>query len=137
MSTAIYSHPDCLKHDMGDWHPEAPARLRAIEDQMILARLDGLIERCSAPPATEAAILRNHTQGALDLVRDNVPLASAERYPLDGDTLLCKDSYRAALGAAGAAVAATDAVIAGTFDNAFCAIRPPGHHATPSTSMGF
>ena len=47
MSTAIYSHPDCLKHDMGDWHPETPARLRAIEDQLILARLDGLIERCA------------------------------------------------------------------------------------------
>ena len=69
MSTAIYSHPDCLLHDMGDWHPESPARLRAIEDQLILARLDGLIEQCSAPLADEAAILRNHSRGALDLVR--------------------------------------------------------------------
>jgi len=137
MSTAIYSHPDCLLHDMGDWHPEAPARLCAIEDQLILARLDGLIERRSAPLADEADILRNHTQGVLDLVRDNVPAAPGEHYPIDGDTLLCKDSYRAALRAAGAAVAATDAVIAGSIANAFCAIRPPGHHATPSASMGF
>ncbi|HEX8786494.1 MAG TPA: histone deacetylase family protein, partial [Telluria sp.] len=91
MSTAIYSHPDCLLHEMGDWHPEAPARLRAIEDQLILARLDGLIERSSAPLADEAAILRNHSRAALDLVRDNLPGAAGDLYPLDGDTSLCKD----------------------------------------------
>jgi acetoin utilization deacetylase AcuC-like enzyme len=121
---------------MGDWHPETPARLQAIEDQLILARLDGLIERCSGPLAEEAAILRNHSRGALDLVRDNLP-GAGEHYPLDGDTLLCKDSYQAALRAAGLAVAATDAVIAGSVDNAFCAIRPPGHHARPDEPMGF
>ena len=137
MSTAIYSHPDCSLHEMGDWHPESPARLRAIEDQLILARLDGLLEQVEAPLADEAAILRNHSQGALDLVRENLPAAAGEHYPLDGDTLLCKDSYRAALRAAGAAVAATDAVIAGTIDNAFCAVRPPGHHARPGEPMGF
>jgi acetoin utilization deacetylase AcuC-like enzyme len=137
MSTAIFSHPDCLLHEMGDWHPEAPARLRAIEDQLILARIDSLVERCSAPPAEEAAILRNHTRAALDMVREHLPTAPGQLYPLDPDTLLCKDSYRAALRAAGAAVAATDAVIAGSIDNAFCAIRPPGHHATPDTPMGF
>ncbi|MFL6633738.1 MAG: histone deacetylase family protein, partial [Massilia sp.] len=137
MSTAIYSHPDCSLHEMGSWHPEAPGRLRAIEDQLILARLDGLVEHVSAPLADEADILRNHTQGALDLVRENLPAAPGEHYPLDGDTLLCKDSYRAALRAAGAAVAATDAVIAGAVDNAFCAVRPPGHHARPTEPMGF
>jgi acetoin utilization deacetylase AcuC-like enzyme len=137
MSTAIYSHPDCSLHEMGSWHPETPERLRAIEDQLILARLDGLVEHVSAPLADEADILRNHTQGALDLVRGNLPAVPGEHYPLDGDTLLCKDSYRAALRAAGAAVAATDAVIAGTVDNAFCAIRPPGHHARPGEPMGF
>jgi acetoin utilization deacetylase AcuC-like enzyme len=121
---------------MGDWHPETPARLQAIEDQLILARLDGLVERCSGPPAEEAAILRNHSRGALDLVRGNLP-GAGEHYPLDGDTLLCKDSYQAALRAAGLAVAATDAVIAGSVDNAFCAIRPPGHHARPDEPMGF
>jgi acetoin utilization deacetylase AcuC-like enzyme len=121
---------------MGDWHPETPARLQAIEDQLILARLDGLVERCDGPPADEAAILRNHSRGALDLVRENLP-AAGEHYPLDGDTLLCKDSYRAALRAAGLALAATDAVIAGSIDNAFCAVRPPGHHARPGEPMGF
>src|SRR3954470_3389446 len=137
MSTAIYSHPDCSLHEMGDWHPESPARLAAIEDQLISARLDGLVERISAPLADETAILRIHTQGAIDLVRDNLPAGPGEHYPLDGDTLLNKDSYRAALRAAGAAVAATDAVIAGSIDNAFCAVRPPGHHARPDGAMGF
>jgi acetoin utilization deacetylase AcuC-like enzyme len=136
MSTAIYSHADCSLHEMGDWHPETPARLQAIEDQLILARLSGLIERRGGDPAAAAAILRNHSQGAIDLVRDNVPSGS-EHYPLDGDTLLCKDSYRAALRAAGLALAATDDVMAGRVDNAFCAIRPPGHHARPSEPMGF
>jgi acetoin utilization deacetylase AcuC-like enzyme len=137
MSTAIFSHPDCLLHEMGDWHPEAPARLRAIEDQLILARIDGLVERIDAPLADEAAILRNHTREALDLVKDNLPATPGVHYPLDGDTLLCKDSYRAALRAAGAAVAATDAVLQGSIGNAFCAVRPPGHHARPGGPMGF
>jgi len=136
MSTAIFSHPDCLKHDMGDWHPESPDRLQAIEDQLILARLDGLVERRLAPLAEEASILRNHTPGALALVRDHVPVAG-EFYPLDADTILCHASYQAALRAAGAAVAATDAVIAGSIANAFCSVRPPGHHATPKEPMGF
>lgn len=136
MSTAIFSHPDCLRHEMGDWHPECPERLRAIDDQLILARLDGLLEQRSAPLAEVAQVLRNHTPGALALVRDNVP-APGDHYPLDGDTILCHDSYRAALRAAGAAVAATDAVIAGEIDNAFCSVRPPGHHATPTEPMGF
>jgi acetoin utilization deacetylase AcuC-like enzyme len=136
MSTAIYSHPDCLRHEMGDWHPESPARLQAIEDQLILARLDGLFERREAPQAELPAILRNHTEAALALVRDHVP-PEGEYYPLDADTSMCHHSYQAALRAAGAALAATDAVIAGTVDNAFCSVRPPGHHATPSTPMGF
>ncbi|KQQ86756.1 histone deacetylase family protein [Massilia sp. Leaf139] len=137
MSTAIYSHPDCLKHDMGDWHPESPSRLQAIEDQLILARLDGLLERRLAPLAEIPAVLRNHSEGALALVRDHVPKTPGETYPLDADTLLCHASYDAALRAAGAALAATDAVIAGDIANAFCAIRPPGHHATPTEPMGF
>ncbi len=137
MSTAIFSHPECSRHDMGEWHPESPARLQAIEDQLILARLDGLLERREAPLAEIPAILRNHTEGALALVRDNTPKIEGELYPLDGDTMLCSHSYQAALRAAGAALAATDAVIAGSLANAFCATRPPGHHARPTEPMGF
>ncbi len=137
MSTAIFNHPDCIRHDMGEWHPEAPARLQAIEDQLILARLDGLIERRQAGAADVSDIARNHSAAAIARVRDNIPREVGELFPLDSDTLLCTYSYKAALGAAGAALAATDAVLAGEIDNAFCAIRPPGHHACPGESMGF
>jgi acetoin utilization deacetylase AcuC-like enzyme len=136
MSTAIYSHPDCLRHEMGEWHPEAPARLQAIDDQLILSRVEGLIEQRDAPLAELSAIARNHSAGAIALVRDNIP-AAGEYYPLDCDTMLNKWSYQAALRAAGAALAATDAVLAGKIDNAFCSIRPPGHHARPTGPMGF
>ncbi len=85
---------------MGDWHPESPARLQAIEDQLILARIDGLIERREAPLAELPAILRNHTPGALALVRDNTPSVEGDTYPLDGDTLLCAKCYQAARSAA-------------------------------------
>lgn len=137
MSTAIYTHPDCIRHDMGAWHPESPARLQAIEDQLILARLDGLIERRVGRGAEAGEIARNHTEEEIARVRDNVPREVGELYPLDGDTLLCAYSYKAALGAAGTALAATDAVLAGELSNAFCAIRPPGHHARPTEPMGF
>jgi acetoin utilization deacetylase AcuC-like enzyme len=87
-----------------------------------------------------ADVARVHTPAAIALVRDNCPSALAEQpqyFSIDGDTSLNQYSYRAALRAAGAAVAATDAVLAGEVDNAFCAIRPPGHHARPSEPMGF
>ncbi len=122
---------------MGEWHPESPARLQAIEDQLILARIDGLVERREAPSAELPAIMRNHSASMVALVREQTPQVEGEHYPLDGDTLLCSHSYQAALRAAGAALAATDAVITGSVDNAFCAIRPPGHHARPTQSMGF
>lgn len=152
MTTAFYTHPDCKLHEMGAWHPESPARLQAIEDQLIASRIDGFLDYRVAPVADMAAIARVHTSGAIALVRDNLPkpllapecdgpAASAEAhggyYPLDSDTSLNEYSLRAALRAAGAALAATDAVIAGELDNAFCAIRPPGHHARPSEPMGF
>ena len=122
---------------MGEWHPESPARLQAIEDQLIAARMDGLIERREAPSAELPAILRNHSDAMVALVREHTPVIDGEHYPLDGDTLLCSHSYQAALRAAGAALAATDAVISGSIENAFCATRPPGHHARPTQSMGF
>jgi acetoin utilization deacetylase AcuC-like enzyme len=137
MSTAIYSHPDCQRHDMGDWHPECPARLQAIADQLISAHVHDLVEHRQAPLVQLADLERNHSANAIAMVRDNVPAEGAECYPIDGDTLLNAWSWQAALRAAGAAVAATDAVIDGEISNAFCAIRPPGHHARPSEPMGF
>ena len=121
---------------MGEWHPESPARLQAIADQLINAHIDGLLEHRDAPLAELSDIERNHSRNAIGIVRDNVPEAG-DYYPIDGDTSLNAYSWKAALRAAGAAVAATDAVIAGEIANAFCAIRPPGHHARPSEPMGF
>jgi acetoin utilization deacetylase AcuC-like enzyme len=135
MTTAFYTHPDCKRHEMGAWHPESPARLQAIEDQLIASRVSDCLDYREAPAADLADIGRIHSANAIALVRDNVPQAGY--YPLDADTSLNPFSWQAALRAAGAAVSATDAVIAGELDNAFCAVRPPGHHARPSAPMGF
>ncbi|WP_028226813.1 histone deacetylase family protein [Paraburkholderia ferrariae] len=136
MTTGFFSHPDCLLHEMGEWHPECPARLQAIEDQLIASRIDTLIERDdSAPLADEAALLRVHTQAHIDFLRN---LSPKEGYAaIDPDTSMNPHTWQAALRAAGAALAATDAVIAGRYENAFCSIRPPGHHAEPARAMGF
>jgi acetoin utilization deacetylase AcuC-like enzyme len=136
MSTAIYSHPDCQRHDMGDWHPESPARLQAIADQLIGSHINDLLDHREAPLVALSDLERNHSKNAIAIVRDNVP-AEGETYPIDGDTSLNAWSWRAAQRAAGAAVAATDAVIDGDIDNAFCSVRPPGHHARPVEPMGF
>jgi acetoin utilization deacetylase AcuC-like enzyme len=136
MTTAIYSHPDCQRHDMGDWHPESPARLQAIADQLIGSHISDLLEYREAPLVALADLERNHSRNAIAIVRDNVP-APGDTYPIDGDTSLNAWSWLAAQRAAGAAVAATDAVIDGEIANAFCSVRPPGHHARPIEPMGF
>ncbi len=136
MTTAIYTHPDCQRHEMGEWHPESPDRLAAISDQLIRSRLDSFLQHREAPLASVEDIARVHNRQSISLVQDNIP-AAGKYYPLDGDTSLNHYSWRAALRAAGAAVAATDAVMAGDISNAFCSIRPPGHHARPSEPMGF
>lgn len=121
---------------MGDWHPECPSRLQAIDDQLIASGLASLLDHRDAPLASVDALALVHTEAAIAKVRDNLP-AHGEYYSLDADTLLNEHSWQAALRAVGAAIAATDAVIGGDVDNAFCAIRPPGHHATPQAPMGF
>jgi acetoin utilization deacetylase AcuC-like enzyme len=138
MSTVYFSHPDCLLHEMGEWHPESPARLQAIEDQLIASGLSALIERRDAPLAAIKDIRRVHSEAVVERIRNHLPAPDETGYfALDADTLINSHSWRAALRATGAAVAATDAVIAGEFSTAFCAVRPPGHHATPDASMGF
>lgn len=135
MATAFYTHPDCMLNEMGEWHPECPARLSAIQDQLIASRIDDLIAHETAPFASETALARVHTQAHIDYIRSRVP---ADGYvEVDPDTSMNRYTWRAALRAAGAAIAATDAVIAGRYDNAFCSVRPPGHHAEPARAMGF
>ncbi|MEY3720860.1 MAG: hypothetical protein RL618_1379 [Pseudomonadota bacterium] len=144
MRTAFFSHPDCLLHEMGEWHPESPARLQAIEDQLIASGILPFLDCREAPLASEADLQRVHTSQAVARVREHAPEAAEGSDPrggpyhaIDADTLLNPHSWQASLRAAGAAVAATDAVLSGEVKNAFCAVRPPGHHATPSTPMGF
>ncbi|MDE2429621.1 MAG: histone deacetylase family protein [Burkholderiales bacterium] len=139
MTTAYYTHADCKRHEMGSWHPESPERLQAIEDQLISSRISNLLDHREAQPAQESDLARVHTADAIYRIRENCPSEKSEysHFPLDADTSLNAYTWRASLRAAGAAIAATDAVIDAEIENAFCAIRPPGHHATPRESMGF
>jgi acetoin utilization deacetylase AcuC-like enzyme len=134
MTTLLYSHPTCLEHDPGRHHPESPARLRAA-----LAALDGpdfaRLERREAPEAALEDLFRVHSPRHVERTLTAVPRAG--HVAIDADTVLSPASGAAALRAAGAVVAAIDAVVAKEADNAFCAVRPPGHHAEPERSMGF
>ncbi|MCS6764606.1 MAG: histone deacetylase family protein [Candidatus Protistobacter heckmanni] len=135
MTTGYYSHPDCLLHEMGPHHPECSERLEAMEDQLILARIDGFLRRMEAPLATEEDLLLVHSRSHVDYVREHAPQSGY--YAIDADTTMNSATWRAALRSAGGAVAAVDAVMRGDLDNAFCAARPPGHHAEPDRAMGF
>jgi acetoin utilization deacetylase AcuC-like enzyme len=134
MTTILYSHEACLAHDPGAFHPECPDRLRVVLDALNAPGFAGLIRR-EAPLAEIDAIARVHPRHQIDTLLKLVPQAGYS--PIDGDTILSPGSGEAALRAAGACVAAVDAVMAGAAKNAFCAVRPPGHHAEPSRAMGF
>ena len=133
MSTLrVYTHPACAAHDPGPGHAERPARLAAVTDA--LRATWPALDWHEAPPATRGQLLRVHDDALLALVLDT-PVA--DRIALDPDTCLGPGSAEAALRSAGAGVAAVDAVMAGDADRVFCAVRPPGHHATGSVAMGF
>ena len=128
----IYSHLACLAHDTGPAHVERPERLSAVTDALhgAFPQLDWH----DAPRASRGQLLHAHTQSLLDVVLETRP---RERIQLDPDTVLSPASAEAALRAAGAVVAAVDAVLGGQTTRAFCAVRPPGHHATAGIAMGF
>jgi acetoin utilization deacetylase AcuC-like enzyme len=133
MPVAIYTHAACLVHDTGPDHAERPARLVAVTDALRAAYPE-LLDWREAPRASRGDLLRVHAASLLHTVLETRP---AQRVMLDPDTVLSPGSAEAALRAAGAAVAAVDAVLAGNIARAFCAVRPPGHHATADTAMGF
>ena len=128
----IHAHPACLLHDTGPDHVERPQRLREVTKALRAAF--PALEWREAPRATRGQLLRAHAPGLLDLVLETRP---ASRLMLDPDTVLSPDSDEAALRAAGAATAAVDAVLVGLDTRVFCAVRPPGHHATRDAAMGF
>ncbi len=135
MHTAYISHRDCLKHDMGEDHPESPARLGAIEDQLIAAGLMPYLQQHEAPLATIEQLARVHTRQYIDAIHAASPKHGL--IYLDPDTAMNPHTWNAALRAAGAAVMAAELVVEGKVANAFCAIRPPGHHAESARAMGF
>jgi len=134
MTTLLYSHEACLDHDPGPHHPESPDRLRAVLAALAADEFAPLLRR-EAPRAAREDIARVHPGDLIDALLAAVPASG--HVGIDADTIMSPGSGEAALRAAGAVCAAVDAVIAGEAGNAFCAVRPPGHHAEPRRPMGF
>jgi acetoin utilization deacetylase AcuC-like enzyme len=142
--TGLFEPAACALHEMGPGHPECPERLGAIHDRLLASGLLGLLQSVDSGPADPADLLLAHGRGLVDQLQEvgrelsSTAGAGQRRYcRLDPDTAMNPHSLDAALHATGAALAATDAVLAGTLANAFCAVRPPGHHACRNMAMGF
>src|SRR5918992_2467417 len=135
MTAAFITHDECLKHEMGAYHPERAARLTAIEDQLIASGIGMHLARHEAPLATDEQLARVHPIEYVRAIRDAAP--SEGTVHLDPDTAMNRWTLQAALRAAGAAVLATDLVLTNKVKSAFCSIRPPGHHACRARPMGF
>ena len=134
MSTAFFSHQIFEAHDTGPGHPERSERLRAIKEVISSRSYNTLIRR-EAPRSTLQQIAMVHDLNYVEKLMDLVPERGWSQ--IDPDTVMCPETGEATLRAVGAVIEAVDGVISGTFDNAFCAVRPPGHHAEPNHGMGF
>ena len=143
-ATGYFTHKDCRKHEMGPGHPECPERLDAIDDWLLATGLKNTLDSREAPLAALADIELAHDRmmvaalrGLGDQLLDEIAAGGPEHLQIDPDTMMNRHTWTAALRAAGAVVAATDSVMAGEMQNAFCAVRPPGHHACHDKAMGF
>lgn len=143
-ATGYFTHKDCWKHEMGPGHPECPERLDAIEDRLLITGVGDALDRREAPQAPLVDIELAHDRMLVAAIRglsarlaEDILAGGPAYAQIDPDTALNVHTWNAALRAAGAAIAATDAVLAGEMENAFCAVRPPGHHACRNKAMGF
>ncbi len=133
--TAFITHNDCVKHDMGEFHPESPARLGAINDRLIAGGLMPYLQHVDATPAMRQHLERVHSATHVENLFSAAPQRGIVH--LDPDTAMNPYTLSAALGAVGAAVQGVDLVMQGKVQNAFCGVRPPGHHAERDRPMGF
>jgi acetoin utilization deacetylase AcuC-like enzyme len=142
--TGYFSHPDCRRHEMGPGHPECPERLDAIEDRLLVSGVGDALDRREAPVGSVKEIELAHDRlhvaamrGMGEELAEDIAAGGSAYARVDPDTAMNVHTWMAALRAAGAVMAATDAVMAGELENAFCAVRPPGHHACHDKAMGF
>jgi len=142
--TGYFTHPSFRQHEMSPGHPECPERLDAIDDRLLISGLDAVLDRRTATPAATSDIELAHDRMYIASIRglnaelqEEIAAGGADTLQIDPDTSINIHTWTAALHAAGAATDAVDAVLAGEFKTAFCAVRPPGHHATHNQSMGF
>ena len=135
MRTAYITHDDCLKHDMGVDHPECPARMHAIKDQLIASGLLDFLSHYEAPKASKLQLARVHNSDYIESIFNQSPQSGLIQ--IDDDTAMNPHTLSAALHAAGAVIKGVDLVMSGEMQNAFCNIRPPGHHAGRAGASGF
>lgn len=135
MTISIISHPDCALHEMGDHHPESPARLSAIQDQLLSSGLDFVLQHHDAPLASREQLCLVHDPEYVESIFLKSP--NEGRVWLDPDTCMNPHSLSSALRAAGAVVLGVDLVLTGQSQSVFCCVRPPGHHAGRNSAMGF
>lgn len=136
METLYITHPNCRLHMMQKWHPEAPARLDEINDRLLASGVSPCLRHLDAPNASDADVLRVHTPEYLAYLKEHVPQEGY--FSIDNEeTSMNPHTLRAAYSAAGAGILAIDEIMAGHALNAFCAVRPPGHHAERGRAMGF
>ena len=134
MTTFLYTHPVCIEHDPGNSHPECPDRLRSVMAGLSMGEFDDLLQ-IEAPLIEIDEIKQNHQASYVSRILDNIP--SEGRIHLDPDTSMSPSSGESTMRSAGAVCDAIDKVLGDEADNAFCAVRPPGHHAESNRAMGF